>query len=342
MTTSPFGEIDGTPIHEILLRSPGGARASVITWGAVVRDLVVPLAGGGAQRVVLGLDSVEHYKAHSPYFGAIAGRYANRIGHGRFAIDGVTWQADLNQAGKHMLHGGGKGFGKRPWILAACDEASVTLVLRSADGDMGFPGALTVTCVYRLTEKATLRVELTATTDAPTIINLAHHSYFNLDGSADILDHELQLHAGFITPVDADLITTGEVRPVDGTEFDFRQLRPIRLAAAGGGTVRYDHNFVLDGPRPGPATPLRKAAFARSPRNGLTMELRTTEPGVQFYDGGKVAIPVPGLDGQRYGAHAGFCLEPQVFPDSPNKAHFPDPTLRPGEVYRQVTEYAFA
>jgi aldose 1-epimerase len=339
MTISPFGEVDGTPVQEILIRSPAGARANVITWGAVLRDLVVPLAGGGQQRVVVGLETLEHYLAHSSYFGAIAGRYANRIGFGRFSLDGKEYQADRNQAGKHTLHGGSGSFGKRPWQLAGCDESSATLVLRSPDGDMGFPGALTVTCVYRLVEKATLRVELTATTDATTIVNLAHHSYFNLDGSPDILEHEMQVNASFITPVDEDLIPTGEIRAVQGTAFDFRKSRPIRRSE-NGQQARYDHNFVLDGPRPTPGA-LRSAVLARSPLNGLTMEVRTTEPGVQFYDGGKLDVPVPGLDGARYGAFAGFALEPQVFPDSPNKAHFPDPTLRPGEVYRQVTEYAF-
>lgn len=339
MTLSTFGEIDGTTIHEILIRSPGGAHASIITWGAAVRDLVAPLAGGGEQRVVLGLETMEHYRAHSPYFGAIAGRYANRIAHGRFTLDGRSVQVDLNQAGKHTLHGGGRGFGKRPWTLAACDSSSATLVLRSADGDMGFPGAMTVTCVYRMVEKATLRVELTATTDAATIVNLAHHSYFNLDGSPDVLDHAMQIAAAHYTPVDADLIPTGEILAVAGTPFDFETPRPIRLEQDGG-PFAYDHNWVLAGSRPAPGR-LRHALSLRSPKNGLDMEVHTTEPGIQVYTGAKLDVPVPGLSGARYGRFAGVAIEPQIFPDSPNKPYFPDPTLRPGEVYRQVSEYRF-
>ncbi|MFO1149252.1 MAG: aldose epimerase family protein [Alsobacter sp.] len=339
MTVSTFGEVDGTPIHEILIRAPGGGHASVITWGAVVRDLMVPLPGGGEQRVVLGLETMEHYKAHSSYFGAIAGRYANRIAHGHFTLDGQGHQVDLNQGGKHTLHGGSKGFGKRPWLLAGCDESSVTLVLHSADGDMGFPGDMTVTCCYRMVGKATLRVELTATTDATTIVNLAHHSYFNLDGAPAILDHELQIAAAHYTPVDTDLITTGEILAVAGTPYDFRTLRPIRLEQDGA-PFAYDHNWVLAGARPAPGH-LRHALSLRSPRNGLHMEVHTTEPGIQVYTGAKLSVPVPGLGGARYGAFAGAAIEPQVFPDSPNKPFFPDPTLRPGEVYRQVSEYRF-
>ncbi len=195
--------------------------------------------------MVLGFGGLDEYLKHSPHFGAIAGRYANRIGQGRFVLDGKAHQLKLNQDGRHSLHGGGDGFGKLPWSILHHDAASVTLALHSPDGDHGYPGALTALCRYTLAEPATLRVELTATTDAPTIVNLCHHSYFNLDGSADILDHELELRANLITPVDADLIPSGEVASVAGTAFDFRKPRPIRMAQADGSRRWYDHNWVL-------------------------------------------------------------------------------------------------
>ena len=275
-----FGEADGLPVHEVKLKSAGGAEASIISWGAVVRDLRVP-AKAGLQRVVLGLETFEHYKAHSSYFGAIAGRYANRIGHGRFTLDGHAHQVDLNQAGKHMLHGGAKGFGKRVWRLADCDENSATLMLHSADGDMGFPGAMTVTCVYRLADAATLRVELTATTDAPTIVNLAHHSYFNLDGSPDVLDHEMQIAAAHYTPVDDDLITTGEILAVAGTPYDFRIPRPIRFPG-GDAPFAYDHNWVLAGAHlaPGQLRPRSVAALAQERRGDGGAHHRARHPGL--------------------------------------------------------------
>jgi aldose 1-epimerase len=341
MGMGTFGEVDGVAVPEVTIRTKAGAEAKVIAWGAVVRDLVVPTASGGRQRVVLGLDRIEDYIAHSPHFGAIAGRYANRIAGGTFTLDGETWQLDRNQAGKHALHGGVAAFGKRLWQVAHHDESSVTLTLVSPDGDGGYPGAVTVTCVYRLLEPATLRVELTATTDAPTIVNLAQHSYFNLDGSASILDHELQLHADFYTPVDADLIPTGEILAVAGTAFDFRTPRPIRFPGAGGVPFHYDHNFVLTSPRPQEGE-LRPAATLRSSKSGVTLDVHTTEPGVQFYDGAKCSVPVPGHGGATYGANAGLCLEAQLWPNSPNNPHFTDASLWPGEVYRQVTEYRFS
>jgi aldose 1-epimerase len=178
---------------------------------------------------------------------------------------------------------------------------------------------------------------MTATTDAPTLVNLAHHTYWNLDGSPDILDHDLQIAAAFYTPVDEDLITTGEIAPVSGTPFDFRTLRPIRFPD-GGTMFAYDHNWVLAGARPSPGG-LRHALSLRSRRSGVSMEVYTTEPGIQVYTGGKLNVAVPGLGGATYGAFGGIAIEPQVFPDSPNKPHFPDPTLRPGEVYGQVSEY---
>ena len=340
MARTRMGEAGGVPVDEVTIRSQAGAEARVMTWGAVLRDLVVPLPGGGRQRVVLGLNSLEDYIAHSPHFGAIAGRFANRVAEGRFTVDGRDCQLDRNQAGRHALHGGSAAFGKRVWSIGSHDERSVSLVVVSPDGDGGYPGTLTASCTYRLDEPGTLTVELTAITDAPTIVNLAQHSYFNLDGSASILDHDLQVAADFVTPVDGDLIPTGEIAAVAGTAFDFRVARPIRFPGKEGAPFLYDHNFCLTSPRPAPGG-LRHAATLQSRRNGLSLAVHTTEPGLQVYDGHKIAVPVPGLDGTLYGASAGLCLEAQRWPDSPNRPHFTDPVLRPGEIYRQVTEYRF-
>ncbi len=339
-----FGHLpDGTPVREVTLRSAAGASATVMEWGAVVRDMSVKVAGKD-QRVVLGFTELDHYLKHSPHFGAIAGRFANRIAGGRFMLDGALYQLPLNQDGRHSLHGGGNGFGKRPWTIAHHDAMSVTLVLVSPDGDHGYPGAMTVTCRYTLAEPATLRVDLTATTDAPTVINLCHHSYFNLDGAPDVLDHELEVRANLITPVDADLIPTGEIASVAGTPFDFRKARPIRHPGADGARHWYDHNFILRRDRreiQADAPELAHAATLRAPSNGLAMQVWTSEPACQVYDGSKMGTPVPGLEGKPYGAAAGICLEPQHVPDSPNLPHFPTTLLRPGAVYRQRTEYRF-
>jgi len=346
LTKAVIGTLaDGTPIHEVTLRTPAGAEAKVMEWGAVLRDLVVPLHGGGRQRVVLGFPGLADYPAHSPHMGAIAGRYANRIAEGRFLLDGRSYQLPLNQNGRHSLHGGGQGFGVRPWTIVDHDEMSVTLALVSPDGDAGYPGTLRVWCRYSLEGDATLRVELSATTDAATVLNLAHHSYFRLDDGADILDHELEVGADLITPVDADLIPDGSLADVAGTPFDFRKARPIRHATADGSRFAYDHNYMLRRERCEPSgksgQALAFAASLRSTRNGLAMELWTTEPALQVYDGAGLDTPVPGLDGRRYGPGAGIALEPQHVPDSPNLPHFPSTVLRPGEVYRQVSEYRF-
>jgi aldose 1-epimerase len=330
-----FGVIDGAPVYEVEIASRGGASARILTYGAVLRDLVVP-SDNGLQRVVLGLNTLEDYIAHSPHFGAVPGRFANRIANGRFMLDDVEYRLEKKPGEKHILHGGPNGFGKRLWTLAASDASSATLTLESADGDAGFPGALTATCVYRMLEPATLRVELSAVTTKPTIVNLTQHAYFNLDGSPDILDHQLTLFADFYTPTDADLIPTGEIRSVAGTPYDFRQARTVRNP---GGTT-YDTNFVgwhflgADG--------LAPLAQLRSKTNGLTLSLHTTAPGVQFYDAAKLNVPVPGLGGAHYGPHAGLCLEPQAFPDSPNRRHFTDCVLRPGGEYRHVSEFRFS
>ncbi len=346
MTKTVFGVLpDGRQIHEVVLRSKAGATATIMEWGAVVRDMHVP-SKGGMQRVVLGLNTLDDYLQHSPHMGAIAGRFANRIRGGAFTLDGVKHQLPQNFLGKHSLHGGGGGFGQRPWTILDLADNYVVMSLHSPDGDKGYPGAMTVTVRYTLREPATLRVGLVATCNAPTIVNLCHHSYFNLDGSADILDHELEVRANVYTPVDDELIPSGEMAAVSGTPYDFRRPRPIRMKGADGARVRYDNNYMLRRDRTetiqNSGMDVAHAATVRSPKNGLTMEVWTTEPAVQFYDGAKVNVPVPGLGGVTYGSAAGLCLEPQHVPDSPNIPHFPSTVLRPGEVYRQVTEYRFA
>lgn len=326
--------VDGETVQRFTLAG-GGLSAKIMNWGAVVQDLRLV---DHAAPLVLGFEHFDDYPAHSPYMGAIAGRCANRIGGGRFSIAGQRYQSDRNFLGKHTLHGGAKGFGKRMWDVALHGDDFLTLTLHSPDGDMGFPGALDVTCTYRLKIPGTLSVELTATTDEPTLCNLAHHSYFNLEdgGSGDVLDHRLMLVAAAYLPVDSELIPDGVVQPVDGSAFDFRQARPIRHQANGGQTL-YDHNFCLAAHRGG----LKQAAWVQAPNSGVEMELWTTEPGVQFYAGQNVAREQEGLGGRAYKACAGFCLEPQVWPDSPNRPYFPQAALWPGEIYRQTTEYRF-
>ncbi len=332
MSVKAFGRVGEVEVHEIEIAGRAGARASILTYGAVLRDLSVPV-GGRMQRTILGLNSIEDYVAHSPSFGAVPGRFANRIANGRFSLDGVTYELQRKPGDAHTLHGGPKGFAKRIWTIDAHDETSVALSLVSPDGDMGFPGETRVRCLYRFVEPATLRVELTGTTNRPTPFNLTQHAYFNLDGSPDILDHELTLACDFYTPADAGLIPTGEIRSVAGTAYDFRTPRTIRNA----GGVTYDTNIVVSSRRV--ADGLAFVARLRSLRNGLTMELHSTEPGVQLYDAAKLNCPVPGLDGAHYGAHAGVCLEPQGFPDAPNRPHFPDRILRPGQTYQHISEF---
>lgn len=338
-----FGTLDGLPILEAEIRSAAGASARVISWGAVIRELSMPLSGGREQRLVLGLNTLDDYVRHSPHFGALAGRYANRIAHGRFTLEGTTWQLPLNDKGKHTLHGGGvgAGFGRRPWQVARCGDSSVSLRLHSSHQDAGFPGAVEVECTYLMLEPATLRMEITATSDRATPLSLGQHSYFNLDGSVDILDHTLQIDAESYTPLDDEGIPTGEMCGVADTVFDFRLSRRVGYADATGNANRYDMNFVLSQRVRDATSGLARAATLRSARSRVELQIWTTEPALQFYDGYKLALPVPGLAGARYAAKAGLCLEPQRFPDSPNQPQFPDAILRPGAVYRQLTEFRF-
>ena len=329
-----FGTFKGADVLEVTLRSDAGAEARIISYGGVIRDLVVP-SKAGPQRVVLGFEKFEDYPAYSPHFGANPGRVANRIGFGRFTLDGVTYDLSKSHGGPHTLHGGATGFGKRVWSLAQSDQHSATFVLVSEDGDMGFPGRVVTTCTYRLLEPATLQVIFTATTDKETPVNLAQHSYFNLDGSPDILDHHMEIDADFYTPTDADLIPTGEILSVAGTPWDFRKDRTLRFDTPDG-PFKYDGNLVLRS-----SGVLARAARAWSPKSGVSLETWTTQPGVQLYDAAKLDIAVPGLGGAKYGAFGAFCLETQNFPDAVNKAHFPSSIVRPGEVYNHETQYRF-
>ncbi len=334
MTVEDFGTHEGTPVHRVTIAG-GGLTARVITWGAAIQDL--RLAGHDAP-LVLGFENFGPYPQHSPYFGAIAGRYANRIRDGRFAIDGERFQADTNFLGKHCLHGGSAGTARRLWSIKDWSADAVTLAYVAADGEMGFPGALAITCTYRVVSGGRLIVELEAAADAPTLCNLAHHSYFNLDdgGRSPTHGHRMVINAAAYLPVDGELIPTGHVMPVEGTQFDFRFARPIRYDDSDAPQA-YDHNFCLAASRGA----LRHAAWVQGERSGVTMDVWTTEPGLQFYDGARVAREAAGLGGVVYAEHAGFCLEPQVWPDSPNRPYFPQAVLRPVETYRQVSEFRF-
>ncbi|MEL6585915.1 MAG: aldose epimerase family protein [Pseudomonadota bacterium] len=305
-----------------------GLTARFTNWGASLVDLRLE---GHRPPLVLGLQSLADYKAgHASYMGATAGRFANRIGQGRFALDGVAHRTDPNFLGRHTLHGGSVGMGKRIWDLLDQERDALRFGITLADGEMGFPGTMRVEALFTCAPDATLRIDYRATTDAVTLCNLAHHSYWTLDGQDTIADHILTIPADRYTPVDDDLIPTG-VAPVDGTPFDFRQGRPLP------GQGLLDHNLCLaDGQQP-----LRDIGTLHSTVSGLTMTIASTEPGCQVYDGAKLNTPVPGLDGRRYGAHAGVALEPQTWPDAPNHPDFPDATLRPGDTYKQITSFRF-
>lgn len=320
------GTIDGQPVREATLRSDAGVSVRLMNWGGVVRDWQVPVAGG-TRRVVLGLENPTDYPQHSPHFGAIAGRYANRIAKGRFTLDGQSYQLPCNN-GENHLHGGPQGFGKRFWDLEA-DGAEARLSLVSPAGDAGYPGTLRVTVTYRL-DGHRVSIAFHAETDAPTPVNLVQHHYFNLMGAGDVLDHRLTLAADAVTEVDAGLIPTGRLLPVEDTAFDFRRHRTFR--AADGTPQAFDHNFGLDRSRDATAP----AAVLEAPDGSLTLKLWTDRPGVQVYNGAKVNVGAPGLGGARYGAFAGLCLEDQDFPDAPNHAHFPNTILRPGSAYART------
>lgn len=337
MSIHRFGTLpDGTEIAEIRLVNGAGATASVLTYGAALRDLVVPVAGHAPRRVVLGFRDLEGYFENSRYLGVTVGRHASRIGGGRLAIDGATYPLSLNAAGVH-LHGGATGFSRRPWRIAAATETSVTLALTSPDGEDGYPGNLEVSLTYRLLEPATFALSISAVTDAPTYVSLAQHSYFTLQPGASIRSHRLRFDAERHVPFGDDMVPTGALAAVAGTPYDFRSPRPI--AAEGGDPgFAYDCCMVLD--HPGDGT--RPGAVLEAPDRSLAMAVHTTEPCIVFYDGAGLAPDWPDLRGNRFFPHAGLCLEPMRFPDNPNQPAFPQARLDPGASYRQETEYRFA
>jgi aldose 1-epimerase len=341
----------------VTLQNRHGLRVDLCDYGATVVNLFVPDRHGRPADVTLGFARVADYVTLSPYFGGIIGRVGNRIAHGRFTLDGRTHSLATNNTPGGIpchLHGGTVGFDKRFWTLAAAEPDRVRFTLHSPAGEEGYPGNLDVAVTYALTADNALRLDYEARTDAPTIVNLTNHAYFNLagEGNGTILDHVAQFHAEAYTPVDAGLIPTGEIAPVAGTPLDFRTARRIgdRIAADhpqlrfGRG---YDHNFVLDRPTAppgaaGPSSAPQLAATVVEPTSGRVLEVHTTEPGLQFYSGNFLAGAFPAKHGHVYPYRGGFCLETQHFPDAPNRPEFPPIVLRPGETRRSTTLYRFA
>ncbi|MCX5343793.1 aldose epimerase family protein [Streptomyces atratus] len=322
LRTEEFGTLaDGAVVHRWTLERDG-TRVRVLTYGGIVQSVEVPGRDGVRAGVALGLPDLAGYETYSgPYFGALVGRYANRIGGARFELDGQTHRVTRNE-GRNHVHGGARGFDKRVWQAREVTDG-VRLSLVSEDGEEGFPGRLTVSATYTLDAGGALRIAYRATTDAPTVLNLTNHTYWNLAGgdSDSALGQVLRIAAGRITPADAESLPTGEFLPVDGTRFDFRDPKPV-----GAG---YDHNFVLDRAGSGPAAELYDAV------SGRVLTVTTTEPGMQLYTADH-------LDGRPFGPCAGIALETQRFPDSPNRPEFPSTVLRPGEEYVSTTVYGFA
>ena len=343
LTATSFGHTtDGLEVQLFTLLNAHGATATISDYGGTLTSLLVPDRNGQLGDIVLGFEDVSGYQSPAfrranPYFGALIGRYGNRIAEGKFTLDGKAHHLATNN-GPNALHGGTVGFDQRIWQATPGTSAAgetLTLTYHSPDGEEGYPGNLTVIVVYTLTADNALRLDYTATTDQPTPLNLTNHAYFNLSHgtSKDILAHELTLAADRYTVVDDTLIPTGELRSVAGTTFDFRLPHAIgkRIAQVPGG---YDHNFVLN-------NGLRVAASVYDPASGRTMAVMTEQPGVQLYTGNFLDGSLTGKGGTVYGQHAGFCLETQHFPDSPNQPGFPDTILRPGETFRSTTVYQF-
>lgn len=304
-----------------------GMTARILTWGATLQDLRLD---GYENPLVVGFSDFQDYLDHSQYHGVTAGRVINRIGGARAVIDGAMHRLTSNQRGGHMLHGGRTGYGARDWRLVDRSPTHVTLALTDPDGNMGFPGTVEARCRYSLIDGPALRIDLMATTDKPTILNLGHHSYFNLDGGTDIRDHQLCIAADHYLPTDGDCLPTGEIATVAGTAFDFRNMRRI--------SGSYDHNFCLADRR----RALTPVAELTSPRSGVSMALLTTEPGLQFYTGQGLTGAGSCLGDLGNSAHGALCLEPQMWPDAPNNPGFPSIALSPDDSYHQISQFVFS
>ena len=342
-----FGTLpDGRDVRRFTLTNANRLRVRAIEYGAILQSIEAPDRDGELADITLGYDTLDGYLGNSPYFGAVVGRYANRIAGGRFSIDGTLSTLATNNGANH-LHGGDRGFDKVLWRGEALDLTQVTFTYRSEDGEEGYPGALDVTVTYRLTDDDELVIDYQAVAEAPTPVNLTQHTYFNLAVSGDVLGHEVHINADRYTPVDATLIPTGELATVADTPFDFRMPTAIgaRIDADhmqlrhGGG---YDHNFVLNtAADTGVAAPMH-AAHVVEPNSGRVLDVYTSEPGIQLYTGNFLDGSQVGKGGRRYAHRSGFCLETQHFPDSPNQPAFPTTIVRPGRPYRTRTTLRFS
>jgi aldose 1-epimerase len=340
---SSYGRLgDGAPVDLYTLRNLHGINCRIITYGGIITELELPDRHGKLADVVLGFDRLEGYAAKHPFFGALVGRVANRIAKGQFTLDGQVHTLATNNGPNH-LHGGLRGFDKVVWEAepsTSGDGISLRLTHTSPDGDEGYPGALKVSVTYSLNDRDELRLEYEATTDKPTPVNLTNHSYFNLAGTGDILDHVVTIAADFFTPSDGALLPTGEIKPVKGTPFDFTSPMSVgsRFNQLENNPRGYDHNFVL---RAGGGR-LAFAGRVVEPKGGRVLEVFTDQPGMQFYTGNSLNGSVIGKGGIACKQHSALCLETQHFPDSVNHPNFPSIILRPGQTYRQSTVFRFS
>jgi aldose 1-epimerase len=353
-TRGVFGKLaDGRTVDGVTLFDGHGLKVRIMTLGAAIQSLEVPDRAGHAADVVLGYDAAADYLAKPKFYGATVGRYANRIAHAVFSLDGRSYPLPNND-GANLLHGGPEGFDKRIWSIVKVEggpKPSVTLSYVSPDGEEGFPGALKVEATYALIGHGQLSLTYRATTDKPTVVNISNHSYFNLAGEGadeSLLDQSLTIPADRYTPVDAALIPTGELRPVAGTPFDFRKATKIGLRVRDGTDQQIlygrgvDHNYVLNAGASGAAGPLHLAARLADPRSGRVMEILSNQPGVQVYTGNFIDALTPGKKGHLYRQGDGICLEPQLFPDTPNQPRFPTARLDPGQTYLNRIVYRFS